>query len=92
MNPLYRGPTSPMNQNNNNVYNEMMSLINEMKSGNQQAVVEKMFAKNPQAAQKVKEILQQGVSPQQAAMSMINSGNMNGLNPQQIISIINNLK
>ena len=90
MNPMYRGPTMPLNQSN--PYSEMMSLMNELQRGNPQQVIQQMFARNPQAAQQVQGMLNQGVSPQQAVMNMLNSGNCNGFNPQQILNMMSNFK
>lgn len=90
MNPMYRGPTTQLNQNN--PYNEMMNTMNELQRGNPQAVIQQMFARNPEVAQRVQGMLNQGISPQQAVMNMLNSGNCNGFNPQQILNMMNNFR
>ena len=82
-NPLYHGGANSNNSGNNALMQNITNLIQFAKGQpNPQFFIQQMTAKNPQAAQMLNQMKQNGQSPKDMVISILKQ---RGIDPEQIM-------
>lgn len=82
-NPLYNGGDNFNNKGNNALMENIINIIQFAKGqGNPQALIQQMEARNPQAAQMLNQIRQNGQSPKDMVIAILKQ---RGIDPEQIM-------